>query len=137
MNEKQEALAKRIESEAEDLRLNGLQDTELRTIAADLRAHASPGGGWRPIESAPRDGTQVLLLLADGYCVCAEWSELSDGTCIWEIGHNGDTRQAPAASATHWQPLPPPPAAKEEGMDPALFDKLAEGMREFNAKEER
>ena len=64
---------------------------------------------WRPIESAPRDGTAFFGWLPDrvGYvarqdiaiCYWSEW-----GAGIWAInGHNGA-----ASQPTHWQPLPPP-----------------------------
>jgi hypothetical protein len=48
--------------------------------------------GWRPIESAPKDGTRVLLW--DGRRQHVDW---------WNHGWWNTSRP------THWQPLPPPP----------------------------
>jgi hypothetical protein len=73
--------------------------------------------GWRPIETAPMDGTDIL-------CFCVEpefegeenpWTEfrvcfygvLTEGESCW-MSHYG-YEQHP----THWMPLPNPPAAKE------------------------
>ena len=68
---------------------------------------------WQPIETAPRDGSDVLIWCDTGkiciahfdYATFAWWSDLS-------------TRECP--DPTHWMPLPAPPAEvvqlrKEEG----------------------
>lgn len=86
-------------------------------------------GGWRPIESAPRDGTVVLVY----GCSEDEWEEAHDEPrapervpfpayvsiqkSIWWMA-GGLLQQV--KGATHWQPLPPPPAqsaAEEERVD--------------------
>jgi hypothetical protein len=72
---------------------------------------------WQPIETAPRDGRQLLAIDADSQMVVAEWRVLPDGTCFWEIGHS----RVPGHywrlgnQLTHWQPLPPPPTTRAEG----------------------
>ena len=84
---------------------------------------------WRPIESAPKDGTafqaiipghgtdNVLrwaggLLDSDGND-CGTWvfdsdqeppNDWTDGWC-WEVNEDG----VPSTHPTHWMPLPPPP----------------------------
>lgn len=79
---------------------------------------------WQPIETAPRDGTPVLLLVAraHGAAVIVE-AEMVHG--VWEYGPNGDRVDLPPQwvapyevwggntvtdDATHWRPLPEPPA---------------------------
>jgi hypothetical protein len=63
----------------------------------------SEGDAWEPIETAPRDGTEIL-----GYDSRAELAPVrsmylaSDG--FWTICRNGRT-----AMPTHWRPLPTPP----------------------------
>jgi len=72
------------------------------------------GEGWKPIETAPRDGTEVLLWDEDsgGSCEVAFWSAthscwLEDFTADPPAGTDvvGQTVYLP----THWMPLPPPP----------------------------
>ena len=73
-------------------------NTEAEAIAAWNRR----SDGWRPIESAPKDGTQVLLVddAPTPEAVIGYWDE------------NTDWRHVPGEwplSPTHWQPLPAPP----------------------------
>lgn len=85
---------------------------------------------WRPIETAPMDGTQVILLTPDRSSFPAQYmpgfldgdgndcwgwvamsdlhpDDWSDGVC-WDVNEDGLPSQKP----TSWMPLPPPP----EGM---------------------
>jgi len=52
---------------------------------------------WRPIETAPKDGTRVLVLAEDGgkLDVYIAWHD-EDGLCDY----------AGPIDATHWMPLP-------------------------------
>lgn len=67
---------------------------------------------WRPIETAPKDGTVVL---AWRYCqVAIKWT--GDDEYPWEavqlggsIGLSPDGFQATDPALTRWMPLPPPP----------------------------
>ncbi|RYG87653.1 MAG: hypothetical protein EON59_06790 [Alphaproteobacteria bacterium] len=78
-----------------------------------LFAHPQPeqtGGEWRPIESAPKDGTTVLIY-DDGAVTVAffdeEWSD-------WFYPYKGGKTRWTGAS--HWMPVPsdPPPAALQQ-----------------------
>lgn len=88
------------------------------------------GPGWQPIETAPRDGTSILIY-AHGMCIEAQYcpGSWSDDTpvspaeydgAIWcafddqirfeiEEGATPDGSDCHGA-ATHWQPLPLPPS---------------------------
>jgi len=62
--------------------------------------------GWLPIESAPKDGTEVLLGGKCGSVTCAIYSQR-------EQRWYGDT-DCPCEWATHWMPLPAAPSTKEK-----------------------
>lgn len=75
--------------------------------------------GWRPIESAPKDGTSILIYApswADPIRV-AHWSEECEhGEFVtdegWQIFVCDDGHYSVGmcfADATHWKPLPEPP----------------------------
>jgi hypothetical protein len=104
--------------------------TEVERIIAALKAvPAASEVGWQPIESAPKDGTEILIL-AHGMAIQArycpgEWSEDTPispaeyGGALWvafddavqfeiEETPHGDLHGA----VTHWRPLPAPPALK-------------------------
>ena len=69
--------------------------------------------GWRPIETAPKDGTGFLYHepVSDNHRIVG--SGYFDGDCFRAVDFfNPDD---PAVTPTHWMPLPTPPAAKEEG----------------------
>ena len=80
-----------------------------------------PDAQWQPIETAPKDGTAVLLWLG------APWSEVRqmwwyDPWDVWlAAGEDepdaGDERfGCGSAIPTHWMPLPAPPSdAQREG----------------------
>jgi hypothetical protein len=74
---------------------------------------------WQPIETAPKDGTRILL--GGGWyddeaggpvrvSMVARWAQLNRGTHGWLIaeregGYNNVTYDDP----THWMPVPDPP----------------------------
>lgn len=69
-------------------------------------------GEWQPIETAPKDGTELLLFSA-GQIDCGYWS-----TSVWVASggawiiyeSRSDTVEL---SPTHWMPLPEPPIMKD------------------------
>lgn len=68
--------------------------------------------GWKTIDTAPKDGTQVLV---------AQWHRGSRNHSYRVAHWNGENWQAvlsvlPTHAVTHWQPLPlPPPTEKNNG----------------------
>lgn len=69
-------------------------DGLLRVVAA------SP---WRPIETAPRDGTPILLCGQTGDRIVGRWSTAFSGSWVLEA------YDAIGIEPTHWMPLPSPP----------------------------
>lgn len=85
-------------------------------------------GEWQPIETAPKDGTHILVHDDIGYSVAAwedrqngpgasgvvqppGWRACAKGTMVddegWDTGHGYKLELEP----THWMPLPAPPAS--------------------------
>ena len=76
------------------------QNARGRIVARALAA--SDAAAWRPIETAPRDGTLILVAVKHIGCDVvsfwgAGWRETTNGLML---------RDEP----THWQPLPAPPS---------------------------
>ena len=101
----------------------GIMSAEAVLIAATyaaLRAQARPT--WQSMETAPKDGTTVLLLLEKpkgGYVnvggdVHIGWwfgSWLSEEEQYWA---SANLPASAKVSPRGWQPLPPPPAAEAQ-----------------------
>lgn len=73
---------------------------------------------WQPIETAPKDGTKVLLFFpgpfndkAENGIVTGQWTGNTDRWWLSAIWASSNAHQNP----THWMPLPIPPAARKEG----------------------
>lgn len=87
---------------------SNLNENSLAELLADRAADdeiPSTTEGWRPIESAPRDGTWVLIACDEVYR--ARYDEPHD---LWHFDVDGC-----AVDPTHWQPLPSPPSEQVEG----------------------
>ena len=59
---------------------------------------------WQPIETAPKDGTAILIYHQNAYTQAVA-APVIDG---WFVPRGG-----PVKNPTHWQPLPTPPANQE------------------------
>ena len=88
-----------------------LEDAENLRLPAH-HVHPLPaGGGWRPIESAPKDGTQIIL----GYNYEGYLFNCSDGR--WTDHNGGGWVRSCMFQPTCWMPLtlpslPSPPQAE-------------------------
>lgn len=67
---------------------------------------ALPDAGWRDIESAPKDGTQILA-----WCVCRETGDawIAADVAWWKPADHWIGVADGIVGPTHWIPLPPPP----------------------------
>jgi Lar family restriction alleviation protein len=96
----------------------GRWDAEYRPLytaaqLSTLHAASVRDGGWMPIESAPRDGTRVLIYQQKNTKQRKYW-----GVFIGFLHTPGNGKDPPfwecegssqRLSPTHWQPLPAPP----------------------------
>lgn len=87
-------------------------EIELRRLRAELAASREREARmqWQPIETAPTDGTRILLCgkggkIADGYYGQPD-GFANPKQFVWPYIH---------ANPTHWMPLQAPPAALAEG----------------------
>jgi hypothetical protein len=126
MNDRERAaLADEIERELDDASTfltNGIYSKAVflppgqwANLIAFLRAEERAAREWRPIATAPRDGTDILAI--ENFCreghggktypkeaLVVKWSELNQGwVCFGVI--------VSSFEPTHWQPLPPAPRA--------------------------
>ena len=77
---------------------------KMRTEAAD-RIEATQ---WRPIESAPKDGTLVLVY-------CPPYAGLSSIRCTAEYHTDAGWCVDELRTVTHWLPLPSAPETPDAG----------------------
>ncbi|HZH10601.1 MAG TPA: DUF551 domain-containing protein [Microvirga sp.] len=97
--------------------------TEINTIIAAL---STPGGEWKPIETAPKDGTKVLAVMPGGF-KSVVWYDAqfayeyndekgeSDYRGAWTDGTVASFayEELTELNPTHWMPLPASPLSKE------------------------
>jgi hypothetical protein len=89
------------------------------------------GINWQPIETAPKDGTAILVYGADP-CVYADdygcrapyfvayWDNSDTDEPIWRYASYDGGYYGACYKPTHWMPLPDPPSAviNALGLDP-------------------
>ena len=73
---------------------------------------------WQPIETAPKDGTKILVWTHHDVCEISEWFQAT-GYKYKEVGRGLYAKSIVVANEgwssntpTHWQPLPDPPEAE-------------------------
>lgn len=76
-----------------------LSELERRKMAEAGRQSIACTNGWRPIETAPKDGREILAWNHGVICICR----------LDEDGHWVRADGLIAMKITHWQPLPAPP----------------------------
>lgn len=59
---------------------------------------------WQPIETAPRDGTEII-----GHDIRTGVSHVTRWDYGWDDPDDHYYSEAPEYSPTHWMPLPSPP----------------------------
>lgn len=99
---------------------DGYHTLEAATAAWNRRSSTRPLlEGWRPIETAPRDGIHMLLAFGHGAVCEGWWSAEIEGNwdeppCLagWTVPTLGSFNDY-GLKPTHWMPLPPSPTPGE------------------------
>ena len=78
--------------------------TRLRAEVERLRAEAE----WQPIETAPKDGTRILVASKMGGVYLVSWWK-GKRTARWDNG-----ARPLYSTPTHWHPLPAPPENSQD-----------------------
>lgn len=98
----------------------GYREQDCLDAADDiLAALRSSGEGWQAIESAPKDGTDIMVVVAGNHSATGKpfipevvnWSE-EDG---WWNPMWGWDKAHSEYLPTHWRPLPSPPRTEKGG----------------------
>lgn len=81
-----------------------------------ISALQSPTPEWQPIETAPRDGTIILMFYPTRYLgpnktIVGKWTKYNGGSWQNDEFSMSDTPEQP----THWMPLPAAPKPDAEG----------------------
>jgi hypothetical protein len=87
------------------IQANFIDEIENALDAKDKRIEALEAGGWQPIETAPKDGTEILGIQYHG--------RFSDpGIVRWDDSDQEwwDMDADQYGFPTHWQPLPATPS---------------------------
>lgn len=94
--------------------VEGEWQTWLDEADAAIAAGVGAVPAWQPIETAPRDGSEVLLWDRDiAGCDIGVWS--AQAGCWINDSHGIGLVQQQIHLPSHWMSLPTPPAAAEEG----------------------
>lgn len=65
---------------------------------------------WQPIETAPKDGTRVLLWNGQEMFVAHWWNPSRSCPAWFFFFGSTSENDGTVPNATHWMPLPEPPA---------------------------
>jgi hypothetical protein len=104
------ALASRLTQMGEYEAVDLIDTVVARVI--DAAPHAEAGDGWRDIETAPKDGTEILAYFDKSrFYFILSWGQsmMPDKHFAWV-----DDDGVPNGIPSHWRPLPAPPAAQEK-----------------------
>lgn len=100
--------------------IDAAQNIALALADAILLA-LGPGEGWRPISSAPKDGTPILItrptdfMLEEGWHVVRWGGAYDDIDCVWLVEDGKHQHALRGPDPSHWQPLPSPPIPNGKG----------------------
>ena len=87
--------------------LDGCPVCELSAEVAALEAKLPQ---WQPIETAPKDATEILVWADGRGCAVVTWMVEGYAGPTWQLTHTGSyAEDSEVYWPTHWMPLPEPP----------------------------
>ena len=106
--------------------VTALLSSEVEPLLRELdatRAALAQATTWQPMESAPKDGTNILAWLATWEMPAfVNWRVGRSGIAMWNdaVEHDNEMDGSDAYShpPTHWLPLPAPPKPTTQGDTP-------------------
>ena len=120
-----------LNSRAEDFNNNPYD--VLRELCDEAQRQAAPT--WQPIDTAPKDGTWILLAADSGYTT----TPLRVSVCQWSFDtyhsfwrdHSCDNFRDDGDEPTYWMPLPPVPFTPK-----TLSEELSDILSKFKLDKE-
>ena len=109
-----------LDAAREELRKEQVSHLKTRVMLTRIR---QKGDGWQDISTAPRDGTQILAIVAEnddrhlanqaGRVFCIRYETFGGKFGGWGVypGYGG----APDSNFSYWKPVPPTPPKGSEG----------------------
>jgi hypothetical protein len=110
----------------EMLRLGANEIERLAAVVENLRKTTNPSppsGGWQPIESAPKDGTEVIVgvdiasvwITRGAFYVAPGERDSDDSVGWWSYKHSVTQEKLDDIyEPTHWLPMPETPSDRED-----------------------
>lgn len=83
-----------------------------RPAMSDPQTTIHGGAGWRPIETAPRDGTRVLVHQGGWVGEASFQDDLNEWWRPWGLIAAAELSGVEPLNPTDWMPLPEPPHAR-------------------------
>lgn len=97
---------------SEDGDVEALGMNQSRRFDTPLYTHPPPPdgmAGWQPIETAPKDGREILGYTEEVGALVMYWDTMSQ-----EQDHWSDGMSISYWTPTHWMPLPAPPSSAQK-----------------------
>lgn len=88
------------------------------------------GMGWQPIETAPKDGTYVLVFVESSGGLGEAYFDIQDDNWWWANTAPHDFDPTYATDPTHWMPLPQGPDTSTDRASAATVSDLAKCVRD-------
>lgn len=87
----------------------------MTNIGPDGPEKGPHGMTWQPIETAPKDGNEIIAAdVRTGWVGCVQWGRTQYHGDGWldgyDFGNQSSYSSKPQTGITHWMPLPEPPA---------------------------